>query len=108
LTSLPEIIRALQFAARTGQVVIGSRRTRKLVMHGKAKLVVIASNAPPDIKRDLHYYAKLSKIPVLIFPGTNIELGTILGKPFGVAAMAIVDPGQSNILELVKEAGGVE
>ncbi len=103
MASVADIIRSLQFAIKTGQVVLGTKRTKKLVLHGKAKLVIIASNAPPEIKRDLKYYARLSNIPVYEFPGTNIELGTIAGKPFGVAVMAIIDPGQSNILELIKE-----
>ncbi|ADI32747.1 50S ribosomal protein L30e [Staphylothermus hellenicus] len=98
-----DFIRALQMAIKTGEVILGSKRTIKLVLHGKAKLVVIAANAPPEIKRDIEYYAKLSKIPIYKFPGTNIELGTLAGKPFGVSAMAIVDPGQSNILEIVEE-----
>lgn len=98
-----DFIRALQMAIKTGEVVLGSKRTLKLVLHGKAKLVVIATNAPPELKRDIEYYAKLSNIPVYRFPGTNMELGTLAGKPFGVAAMAVVDPGQSNILEIVEE-----
>ncbi|ABN69906.1 LSU ribosomal protein L30E [Staphylothermus marinus F1] len=98
-----DFIRALQMAIKTGEVILGSKRTIKLVLHGKAKLVVVAANAPPEIKRDIEYYAKLSNIPVYRFPGTNMELGTLAGKPFGVSAMAIVDPGQSNILEIVEE-----
>jgi len=108
LASLTDIINALQTCVRTGQVVIGSRKTIKLAMHGKAKLIVLASNAPPEIKRDIKYYAKLSKIPVLEIPSTNIELGTIVGKPFGVSSMAIINPGQSNILDLVKEVEKIE
>jgi large subunit ribosomal protein L30e len=98
-----DFVRALQMALKTGQVVLGSKKTIKLILHGKAKLVVVAANAPPEIKRDIEYYAKLSGIPVYRFPGTNVELGTLAGKPFSVAAMAIIDPGQSNILELVEE-----
>ncbi|RLG81714.1 MAG: 50S ribosomal protein L30e [Thermoprotei archaeon] len=104
MASVTDITRALQMAIKTGQVILGTRRTKKMVLHGKAKLVIVAANAPPEVKIDLKYYAKLSNIPVYIFPGTNIELGTLAGKPFGAAVMAIVDPGQSNILELVKEA----
>lgn len=103
MVSQVDFIRALQMAVKTGTVVLGSKRTRKLVLHGKAKLVVLAANAPPDVKRDIQYYAKLSGIPVYVFNGTNMELGTLVGKPFSVAALAIVDPGQSNILELVEE-----
>ncbi|NPA98375.1 MAG: 50S ribosomal protein L30e [Crenarchaeota archaeon] len=101
-----DFIRALQMTFKTGEVVIGSKKTLKLVLHGKARLVVLANNAPPELKRDIEYYAKLSNIPVFRFPGTNMELGALAGKPFGIAALAIVDPGQSNILELVEE--GVE
>ncbi len=100
----PDLVKALQVAARTGQVVYGTRRVAKLLLHGKAKLVVMAANTPPEVKRDLVYYAKLSKIPVVIFEGTNMELGTIIGRPHSVAALAIIEPGQSNILELAREA----
>ncbi len=103
MVSTIDFVRALQMAIKTGEVVLGSKKTLKLVLHGKAKLVVIAANAPPELKRDIEYYAKLSNIPVYKFPGTNIELGTLAGKPFSVAAMAIVDPGQSNILDIVME-----
>ena len=103
MVSTIDFVRALQMAIKTGEVVLGSKKTLKLVLYGKAKLVVIAANAPPELKRDIEYYAKLSNIPVYKFPGTNIELGTLAGKPFSVAAMAIVDPGQSNILDIVME-----
>ncbi len=103
MVSQVDFIRALQMAIKTGNVVLGSKRTKKLVLHGKAKLVVLAANAPPEVKRDIEYYAKLSGIPVYRFNGTNMELGTLAGKPFSVAALAIIDPGQSNILELVEE-----
>ncbi len=106
--TVSDIGRELQMVLKTGSVVIGSRNTIRLAKLGKAKLIIIASNAPPEIKKDLKYYAKLSNIPVYEFPGTNMELGALCGKPFSIASMAIVDPGQSNIVELVKEASGVE
>lgn len=105
MTSIPDIVKSLQTCVKTGEIVVGSKRTKKLLLHGKAKLIIVASNAPPDLKKDLSYYAKLSNIPVYVFPGTNMELGTLIGKPFGVSALAVIDPGQSNILELVKEVG---
>ncbi|WP_434731697.1 50S ribosomal protein L30e [Thermogladius sp. KZ2Tp1] len=99
----PEIIKAIQTAYKTGKVVMGYRRTVKLLLHGKVRLVILAANAPPEFKEDVYYYSKLSNVPVLVFPGTNMELGTILGKPFGVSTLGVIEPGQSNILEL---AGG--
>lgn len=93
----------LRKVLETGKVVIGSKRTLELSRSGGAKLIIIAKNAPREVKEDVEYYAKLSNIPVYEFDGTSIDLGTLLGKPFVVASLAIVDPGESNILAL---AGG--
>jgi large subunit ribosomal protein L30e len=101
----PELIRALQLAARTGSIEYGVRRVVKLVLRGNVKLVVIAKNTPPEVKRDLEYYAKLGNIPIIVFDGTNIELGAIIGRPHSVSVLAIIDPGQSNILDLATEVG---
>jgi len=100
--SKPELIKAIQTAARTGHVVYGSREVTKLALHGKAKLIIIAVNAPPEVKNDVTHYAKLSNIPVIFFDGTNVELGGVIGRPHSVAVLAVVDPGQSGILEMVK------
>jgi len=84
----------LKFVVRTGKVVIGARKTIKMVKLGKVKYVVIATNTPEEVKQDIEYYAKLSKVKLIRFPGSNKELGTTIGKPFGVAIMGIQDPGQ--------------
>lgn len=101
--SKPELMRAVQTAARTGQVIYGARKVVKTLLHGKAKVVIIAANAPPELKRDVAYYAELSNIPVILFEGTNMELGAVIGRPHSVAVLAIIEPGQSDILEVIKQ-----
>ncbi len=91
---LPPLDVVLKHVVRTGKVVIGSRKTLKYVKLGRVKAVVAASNLPRDLKEDLEYYASLSGIPIIVFPGTNYDLGTAIGKPFSVAMMGILDPGQ--------------
>ncbi|MEM2025217.1 MAG: 50S ribosomal protein L30e [Desulfurococcaceae archaeon] len=103
LTLRAEITRAIQVATRTGQVAYGARRISELALHGKAKLIILASNTPPELRHDIEHYAKLSRIPVIVFEGTNIELGNVVGRPHSVTALAIIDPGQSRILDLVKQ-----
>ena len=93
----------LRKALETGKVVIGSNKSVKLAKIGGAKLIIVAKNTPKEVKDDIYYYAKLSNIPVYEYEGTSVELGTVLGKPFVVASLAVVDPGESNILAL---AGG--
>ena len=92
---------ALRMVLRTGKIVLGSKQTLKLVRHGKTKMVVVAANAPPETKKELKYYASLSNVPVYEYPGTSVELGALCGKPFPVSMLAVIDPGDSNILELV-------
>ncbi len=103
-----DIERELVTALKTGKVILGSRRTLKLVKLGKAKAVIVAANAPPEIYNDIMYYAKMSNIPVYVYPGTSVELGAVCGKPFTVASLAIIDPGSSRIVELIREASEAE
>ena len=98
-----DIGRELVNAIKTGKVVLGTRKTLRLVKTGKAKAVVIAANAPPEVREEILYYSKLSGIPVYIYPGTSSELGMACGKPFVVASLAIVDPGSSKIVEIISE-----
>jgi large subunit ribosomal protein L30e len=57
-----------------------------------AKVVVVASNCPPEAVRDL------GDIRLVRYAGTNVDLGAACGVPFSVAAVAVVNPGESNIL----------
>jgi large subunit ribosomal protein L30e len=81
-------------AVKTGKVIIGSNRTVDAAANGSAKMVVLASNCPDDIKQKV----QATSIPVLEYEGTSVELGPVCGKPFTIAAMAILDAGESDIL----------
>jgi len=94
---------ALAIAVKTGKVLFGANSTLKIAMTGKVRLIVAASNCPEEIRENLEYYCKLSKIPIIFYPGTSLELGRVCDKPFFVSALAIRDPGNSNILEIAVE-----
>ncbi|AIY90501.1 LSU ribosomal protein L30e [Geoglobus acetivorans] len=81
-------------ALKTGEVYVGSKRTLKAVKDGKAKMVIVARNCPEEVLEGL----KGHDVKILTYDGTNMELGAICGKPFSVAALAIVDEGESEIL----------
>lgn len=88
-----DIARALKTAATTGDVRFGLEETKKSLKKGEAKLVVLASNCPE--KEEVR---SGSSAKVLVFDGTNVELGSACGKPFPISALAIINPGESNIL----------
>jgi large subunit ribosomal protein L30e len=86
--------RALRVAVETGQVVLGVNQVQSAVRSGTARLIVLANNCPePGL-------AEQRTVKVHQFNGTNADLGTACGKPFSVSALAVLDPGESNILSL--------
>ncbi|KAJ0161545.1 60S ribosomal protein L30 [Colletotrichum tanaceti] len=105
----------LALVIKSGKVTLGYKSTLKSLRTGKAKyafyttvdvsprltlrrLILIAGNTPPLRKSELEYYAMLAKTPVHHFSGTNIEMGTALGKIFRCGTMAVLDAGDSDIL----------
>jgi len=101
--SKSEIDKSLAIAVKTGKILFGSNLTIKSAMSGKVRLIIIASNCPEDKRERIEYYCKLSNIPLIVYPGSSLDLGSACGKPFLVSALAIRDPGDSDIL---KFAGG--
>lgn len=87
-----DVQRALRVATDTGDVRFGLREVRRATKAKSAKLVVVASNCPEDA------VTALGDVRMVHFTGTNVELGAACGVPFSVAAVAVIAPGESNIL----------
>lgn len=100
-----DINRAIRVAVDTGNVILGTKETIKSVKHGEGILVILAANCTKDTMNDIKHYAKLSNIPIYIHNPTSLELGAICGKPFPVSALLIVEPGNSNILNIINKEG---
>ena len=96
-----DVERGIRVAVDTGNVTLGSSKTIQALKLGKGKLVIIAENCPKEVAEDVTQYSQLSKIPFYTFQGTSVDLGSVCGKPFTVAAMMVNDPGDSTILEIV-------
>ncbi len=96
------IERELKNLIKTGKYTLGANTTLRAIASGKAKMIIIAENAPPELRERALYYAKLGDIPVLVFKGTSHDLGVICGKPFKISMIAVLDEGDSRILELAK------
>ncbi len=75
--------------ALKGRVYLGSKRTIKALKRKEAKLVVISSNCPKEIREKIEKYR--GNVPILVYPGTNMELGALCGKPFSVSSLAVID-----------------
>ena len=92
-------------AVKTGKVVIGSKQVVHVLLNENPKLILLSSNCKPNIRDRITYYAHLAKVPCHTVNFTGIELGSICGKPFTISSLAILNPGDSNILDLVGHNG---
>jgi large subunit ribosomal protein L30e len=88
---------SLRRAIKTGNVILGQNNTEKCIKEGKAQIVVVAQNCPEKFRSQLGTYQNLF---VHTFEGTSVALGKACGKPFMVSTLAVVDPGESDLLSL--------
>ncbi|MEM3781399.1 MAG: 50S ribosomal protein L30e [Candidatus Micrarchaeaceae archaeon] len=96
---MPELSADLRLAVETGSVSLGIKETIKAITQGKAKAAVVASSSKGNGISDIRHTCMLSGTKLLSFNGNPVELGAVCGRPFGVSALAILDPGASKILE---------
>uniref|UniRef100_A0A2K6M5I3 Ribosomal protein eL8/eL30/eS12/Gadd45 domain-containing protein n=2 Tax=Rhinopithecus TaxID=542827 RepID=A0A2K6M5I3_RHIBE len=75
----------LQLVMKGGKYKLGYKQTLKMIRQGKVKLVILTNNRPG---------------------GNNIGLGTACGKYYRVCTMAIIDPGDSDIIRSTPEQTG--
>lgn len=97
-----DVNKAISTAVRTGKVSFGSENAIETARVGKARLIVVAANCPKDVRESIDYYCKFSDIPVVVYKGTNIDMGAACGKPFIVSVITVREPGDSEILKLTE------
>ena len=95
-----DVQRSLRTVIATGKVVVGADQTAKALDKGQAKLVIVATNSPTAAA--LREHAAKKRVPVYAFEGKGTELGPACGKPFSISALAVLDAGTSDVLQLGK------
>ena len=88
---------SLRRAMKTGNVILGQNNTEKCVKEGKAQMIVIAGNCPVAFKSKI---TATENLFIHTFEGSSVALGKACGKPFMVSTLAIITPGESDILSL--------
>ena len=97
-----DVDKAISTAVKTGKVSLGAGSAVQNAQTGKAKLIILAANCPKNVRADVEYYSKLSKVPLIIYKGSSLDLAAVCGKPFSVSALSIREPGDSEILKLTE------
>lgn len=89
---MSRILGILGLARRAGAIAMGTNSVLEAVRKGKARLVLLASDASDNTKKQLLDKASFYKIPVQTLPYGMLELGHAVGKDHTVA-VAILEEG---------------
>lgn len=87
---------ALGMAQKAGKIASGDLSVRSTLKAGKAKLLIVATDAAPNSKKDMYFLAELANVPVIEVL-TRDELGYVIGKAKRTA-VAITDSNFANML----------
>lgn len=92
---MDKILEAVELARSTGKIKKGANEVTKAIEKGKAKHVVIATDASPkEIIMHIPLLCKEKGIPCHS-AGTKEELGSAAGLSVGTVAVAIIAEGEA-------------
>ncbi len=95
---IPDIGNDIRLAVDTGQVTLGNRSVMRAISDSSAQAVIIAAKGKKEIIEDIIHVCGVAQIKILRFDGNSLELGAICGKPYSVNALAVINAGNSGIL----------
>ena len=84
--SLAEIKKML----KSGNAMVGTEKTMKNLKLGRIEKVLVSSNCPDRIEKDISYYAGLTGTEIHKLEYPNDELGVICKKPFSISVLAVL------------------
>lgn len=95
--------RHLEVISRTGKLIFGFRQSRISILNKKAKMVILASNCPARIEREIKIVCKIANTPYIKAAVSSKELGYMAGNPFSVSVLSIIDFGASTLREKIEQ-----
>ena len=96
-----DVNKALKDVSKKGKIILGEKQTKAAIKKGIAKLVVMANNCP--YAEAITALVTENNVPLYNYTSNGVELGYTCGKSFAVSSFAVLEEGESNILQLVKK-----
>ena len=91
LANRDKVLSLIGLAMKAGRCASGEMMTENETKSGKAKLVVVASDASENTKKKFRDMCKFYRVPICFY-GDKDTLGHAMGKEFR-ASLAILDEG---------------
>ena len=68
-----------------------------------SKLIILSQSIPKGTLQKIQETATSSKIPLLNFKGSSVELGRLCGTQFRISALSLKTLSETNLKTLLKE-----
>mgnify|MGYP001562637441 FL=1 len=75
---------------KLGSIIIGTEKTLKNLKLGRVQKVLVSSNCPEKVEKDITYYAGLSGAEFHKLDYPNDELSVICKKPFSISVLSLL------------------
>ena len=102
MEDIATIEKNIRLAYNTGKIIMGVNESKKFIMNGEGKLIILSEDSPKEIKNDITYFSEMAQIPLVVYPNTAIRLGEACGRPHPISVMVILNEGDSKVLEIFK------
>lgn len=92
-----KVFSLLGLATKAGRTASGEFMAEKAVKSGKARLVIVGTDASANTKKDFRNMCEFYRVPYFEY-GTKEELGHAMGKEMR-ASLAVIDDGFAKSLK---------
>lgn len=76
-------------AVKMNNAVIGYRESIKFLKTDKPQKIIVASNIPESMRKEIEHNSKVSGASLEVFSGSSKDLGVVCGKPFPIAVLIL-------------------
>lgn len=84
-----EVKSEIRSAIEKKGLVIGTKSVLRGLRKDKISRVVLAKNAPEEIKQRMVHYAEIANVPVDVMSEHSVDLGLLCKKSFSILVLGI-------------------
>lgn len=72
------------------KLFVGTKQTLKELKKGNVKKIILSSNAPEDVRKDIDYYKTInSEVEIEENPRSNEDIGALCKKPYNISILGV-------------------
>jgi len=83
------VLNIIKESLKDNKLIIGRNKSLKALKNGKINRLILAINAPKTLQEQVGHLCTVGGVEIMTFEGSNLELGSVCRKPFGIMVLGI-------------------